>query len=140
MRLNKTSIAAIVILVILLVSVRIFQEALFYDPLLEFFKNESKVLPEYDSAKLFFGVVFRYFLNTALSLGIIYFFFKDLSIIRLASVLYAVFFVVLIVAFFLVLSASEVSLLALFYVRRFLIQPLFLLLFVPAFYYQRSIR
>ncbi|MFY7758816.1 MAG: exosortase F system-associated membrane protein, partial [Flavobacterium stagni] len=28
----------------------------------------------------------------------------------------------------------------LFYLRRFLIQPLFLLLFVPAFYYQKRIK
>ncbi|WP_374707786.1 exosortase F system-associated protein [Flavobacterium sp. J372] len=44
---------------------------------------------------------------------------------------------VLMIAFIIVVNTEKPNLLALFYIRRFLIQPLFLILFIPAFYYQR---
>lgn len=137
-KIGNLEIAGIILLVVLLVCVRLFQEQLFYDPLLPFFKTENRVLPEYDSFKLFLGLAFRYLLNTAISIGIIYLCFKDRAMLRLTVILYAVFFAVLIAAFFLVINAEDVNLLLLFYIRRFLIQPLFLILFLPAFYYQKK--
>lgn len=139
-KLNAGGIAAIVVLLILIVAVRIFQNQLFYDPLLAFFKTKNQPLPEYNSLKLFLGLAFRYFLNAALSLGVIYIIFKDRAIIKLCTTLYILFFILLITAFFIVLSANDVNLLLLFYIRRFLIQPLFLILFLPAFYYQKKVR
>lgn len=139
-RLNAISIVGIIILLVLLVCVRIFQSALFYDPLLPFFKREGISLPEYDSTKLFLSIIFRYFLNTVLSLGILWLVFKDKAIMRLCLILYGLLFVVLTSAYFIILNSEEVNLLLLFYVRRFLIQPLFLILFLPAFYYQKSIK
>ena len=140
LKLNAGAIAGITLLLILIVLVRVFQEQLFYDPLLAFFKTESKDLPEYNSLKLFVGLAFRYFLNSILSLGIIYLVFKDRAIIKLCTILYLVLFVVLIAILFIVLNTDEVNLLLVFYIRRFLIQPLFLILFLPAFYYQKKIR
>ena len=139
-RLNAVAIVGVAILLILIVLVRAFQEQLFYDPLLAFFKTESKELPEYNSFKLFGGLAFRYFLNAALSLGIIYLVFKDRAILKLCTVLYLALFAVLIAVFFIIINAEDVNLLLLFYIRRFLIQPLFLILFLPAFYYQKKMR
>ena len=85
-RLNAVAIVGVAILLILIVLVRAFQEQLFYDPLLAFFKTESKELPEYNSFKLFGGLAFRYFLNAALSLGIIYLVFKDRAIFNTTTV------------------------------------------------------
>ena len=132
--------AGILLLLILLVAVRLFQENLFYDPLLPFFKTENKVLPDYNSFKLFAGLAFRYFLNSIFSLAIIYLAFKDRGIVRLAAILYGLFFVVFITAFFIIINTDDVNLLLLFYIRRFLIQPLFLILFLPAFYYQKIMK
>lgn len=132
--------AGILLLLVLLVAVRLFQENLFYDPLLPFFKTENKVLPNYNSLKLFAGIAFRYFLNSIFSLAIIYLAFKDRAIIRLAAILYGLFFAVLITVFFIIINTDDVNLLLLFYVRRFLIQPLFLILFLPAFYYQKIMK
>ncbi len=132
--------AGILLLLILLVAVRLFQENLFYDPLLPFFKTENKVLPDYSSFKLFAGLAFRYFLNSIFSLAIIYLAFKDRGIVRLAAILYGLFFVVFITAFFIIINTDDVNLLLLFYIRRFLIQPLFLILFLPAFYYQKIMK
>lgn len=139
-KLSAATIAGIAVLLILIVLVRVFQTQLFYDPLLAFFKDEGKQLPEYDSLKLFMGLAFRYLLNSAISLGIIYLVFKDRAILKLCTVLYLLLFVVFIIVFFIVLNADDVNLLLLFYIRRFLIQPLFLILFLPAFYYQKKVR
>ena len=137
-KLNSLSIAGIILLVALLVMVRIFQARLFYDPLLEFFRSERKVLPEYDSIRLFTGLALRYFMNSAISIGIIWLLFKDKAIIKLCGILYLAFFAVLITAFFMVAGTENPNQMFLFYIRRFLIQPLFLILFVPAFYYQKK--
>ncbi len=138
---NKLKILLLILLVLLLALVRAFESVLFYDPFLAYFKKEyhSLPLPEINSVSLFFGIAFRYFLNTIISLAIIYVAFKDLEAIKFASILYVLFFVILVIAFFLVLSfIGETSKMPLFYIRRFLIQPIFLLLFLPAFYFQKQ--
>jgi exosortase F-associated protein len=136
--LSKKNIVLIALLLILLVLVRLFEGRLFYDPLIEFFKHEGRLMPEYDTGKLFLNVAFRYFLNTFISLGIIWLIFKDRAIFRLTTILYIIFFIVLALAMYIILQSGNINLLLLFYVRRFLIQPLFLILFVPAFYYQKK--
>lgn len=135
---NKNQIAIIGILVTLLIAIRFFEETIFYDPFLDFFKTDfqNKSLPEYDSTRLFLSLFIRYFLNTFCSLGILYFLFKDKNIIQLSTLLLVVFFLILITLFAFELKYTNDYML-LFYTRRFLIQPLFLILFIPAFYYQR---
>lgn len=138
---NKIKISIITVLVIALALIRFYETSLFYDPFLSYFKEEyhNLPLPVTDYIDLFFGLCFRYFLNTLVSLLIIYTVFKDREAIRFAAFLYLVFFILLITVFFVVLFYfGETSKMTLFYVRRFLIQPLFLLLFLPAFYYQKE--
>ena len=139
-KLSTADIAGIFILLVLLVCVRVFQSQLFYDPLLAFFKKEGVPLPPYNSARLFFGIAFRYILNALLSLGIIWLVFKDRAVICLCAILYAILFTILAFAYFIILAGDDVNLLLLFYIRRFLIQPLFLILFLPAFYYQKYVK
>nr|WP_254423284.1 exosortase F system-associated protein [Flavobacterium sp. A45] len=126
--------------VTLLVFVRAFEKQLFYDPFLVYFEGDymELPLPEFDNLKLFFGLTFRFFLNALFSLGILYFIFKDKEMISFVSILYLFLFVILIAAFFCMLHffKNQENLL-LFYVRRFLIQPLFVIVFIPAFYYQK---
>lgn len=137
MRFSLRSGLAISVLLAVLVMVRLFQDKLFYDPLIPFFKTENKKLPEFDNMRLFLSLAFRYALNTIFSLGIIWLVFKERRIIKLTTILYVVFFMVLVAVLFLCLGSDKPNLLLVFYVRRFLIQPLFLLLFLPAFYYQK---
>ena len=120
--------------------IRLFESEWFYDPFLSYFKGayQSQAFPEFDGVKLFFNLFLRYLLNTSLSLGIIYVLFRDKEFLKVASFLYVIFFVLLIIAFFYIVNYSDNSF-VLFYIRRFLIQPLFLLLFVPAFYFQKSV-
>jgi exosortase F-associated protein len=137
---NKGDIFMSLFLVCLLATVRAFEDNLFYDPFLIYFKSDymDLPLPEFNVLLLFLGLLFRYILNTVLSLGIIYFLFKDKEMIKLASILYLIFFFILTGAFFFILHFYEnQNNVLLFYVRRFLIQPLFLILFIPAFYFQK---
>ena len=138
---NKIRLALFLLLVGLLALIRAFEDQLFYDPFLEFFKDDftNLPLPVYDTLQLLGGLLFRYGLNSSISLGIIYVLFREMEMVKFAAILYIVFFLILIIVFFSILFINvEHHYLTLFYVRRFLIQPIFVLLFVPAFYYQKQ--
>lgn len=136
---NKKSTLLLILSILGLICVRAFENQLFYDPFLQFFKidYQNKPLPVFDSTKLFFGLFFRYMLNTLFSLAIIYLLFKQLQLVKFSAVLFGVLCAILLLLFFGLLHFFEQpDYLVLFYLRRFLIQPLFLVLFIPAFYYQ----
>ncbi len=134
-------ILGIIVFASLLVLIRFFEDTLFYDPLLEFFKMDYKTLPlpKMDIYPLLTSVVFRFLMNTILSLVILWFVFRDKEIIKFSVVLYSFLFILLFTAFIFIVFTSEgtSSHMVLFYVRRFLMQPLFLLLLLPAFYFQK---
>lgn len=137
---NKVAFLLIVSCLIGLIAIRGYEEYWFYDPFLVYFKNDYLNLPfpEFDGIKLFLSLTFRFFLNTFFSLLILYLLFKDLEILKFLSLLYTISFVLLTSIFFIiVLFWDESSNFLLFYIRRFLIQPLFLLLVVPAIYFQK---
>jgi exosortase F-associated protein len=137
---NKLRFLFIFLSLIGLVCVRFFEDVLFYDPFLNFFKSHSQnqSVPELNDVKLFFGFLFRYTLNTFFSLSIIYLLFKQLQLVKFSAILFLVLFLLFVSLFFVVLRCTnEPDYLILFYLRRFLIQPLFLILFIPAFYYQQ---
>lgn len=126
-------------LILILISIRIFEKILFYDPFIYFFKDEflQKSLPEFSSFKLILNLSVRYTLNTLISLIILFVLFKDKNILRISLGLYLLFFVFLIFCISVLLHLKNPDYMILFYVRRFLIQPLFLLIFIPGFYYQK---
>ena len=137
---NKFRVLIAVGALLALVAVRAFEQKMFYDPFLNFFKTEfqGKSLPDYEGFKLFLNTFLRYFLNTIFSILLIYQIFKQKKLIVFVSWLYLFLFVVLAIIYFGLLYYKTSDYLVLFYVRRFLIQPLFLVLFIPAFYYQRK--
>ena len=135
------TVLVILVLFACLALVRWFESDLFYDPLLQYFKaNATKAgLPEINTTKLLLHISYRFFLNTLLSLWILWFWFKDKNVIKIASFLFAIFFLVgIILCYISIQDTSAHAHLFLFYVRRFLIQPLLLLLLIPAFYFQRK--
>ncbi|MFN3908442.1 MAG: exosortase F system-associated membrane protein [Flavobacterium sp.] len=132
----------IAILVLALASVRFFEKNWFYDPFILFFKGEyhHKDLPDFDFVKLSLHYLLRYSINSILSLAILYFWFKEIKLIKDFLIIYAIAFVVLFLGFSILVLMNEPKLSILFYVRRFLIQPLFLVLFVPALLYQKTLK
>ncbi|WP_054851886.1 exosortase F system-associated protein [Olleya sp. ITB9] len=124
----------------LLALVRWFENDLFYDPYLLFFQNDYLYLdsPRQEVLKLVANTTLRFVINTLLSIAILYLFFKDKSVIKFASLVYVFSFVILIALFmFFVLNPKQENYYLFFNIRRFLIQPILLLLLLPAFYYNR---
>lgn len=133
-------VLVILILTAFLMLIRFFENELFYDPLLTFFRyNHSLIpLPEFNGTLLLLHVGFRFWLNTAISLAILWFVFFEFELIRFSAIIYALFFTVLIIIYSFLIQSSEVGPhMPLDYVRRFLIQPLLLLILLPAFYFQK---
>lgn len=140
---NKKQIGYAVIIVLLLIAVRAFEHTIFYDPFLKYFKEEYAHLPfpQIQTVKLFFSLGFRYYLNSVLSIALLYVLFKDRKFTKFSILLYMILGSVLMISFFFVLQFfGEESKMTLFYIRRFIIQPIFLILFIPAFYYQKKIK
>ncbi|TCK67282.1 exosortase F-associated protein [Winogradskyella wandonensis] len=128
------------ILIVLLVLVRAFEDVLFYDPYLLFFENDYLYIdsPRREVAKLVFFTSLRYLINTLLSLGIIYCAFKDKQMIKFSIIIYAVAYLCFLVPFlYFVINPRQEDYYLFFNVRRFLIQPILLLLLLPALYYYK---
>lgn len=136
----KLQIGLLLISIVGLALIRNFESVLFYDPFLIFFKGtfSSKSIPELVEWKLYLSLFFRYSLNMMLSILILQTLFKNLDFIKLAAVLYVLFFILLMLMLIVVLHFFSDRLMMIFYIRRFLIQPLFLLLFIPGFYFQQN--
>ena len=137
----KKILSAILVLILVLglVSVRYWEAALFYDPLLLFFEGaylNTTHLPKLNFFSLMLNISLRYWLNSALSILTLVVLFPRKGIFKISLLLYVALFVLLIIAFSVILMTYDQHLsMLLFYVRRFLIQPIFLLVLVPAFYY-----
>jgi exosortase F-associated protein len=136
---NKMRIAQLLFLIGLFVLIRFFENQLFYDPFLHYFKAEKATsYPDFISVKLYFNLFFRYFLNSIISLAILQVLFKDVVLVKFSGILLCIFFILLILIFFVVLHYFDESFkMILFYIRRFIIQPIFILLFIPGFYFQK---
>lgn len=137
---NKFKILAAILIVLFLGIVRTMEDQLFYDPFLVYFQSDFKEMPfpQVDNFKLFAGLLFRYALNSVLSLILIYVLFRDIEILKFSVFLYVFFLILLLGMFFVILECYPNANWLLFYVRRFIIQPIFVLLFIPAFYYQQQ--
>lgn len=129
-----------ILIIIGLGLVRSFEKSLFYDPFLDYFEADFKSLPypQVDRFKLFSGLFFRYILNSILSLVLLYTLFRDIKIFKFASFIFLFFLLLLFGMFFIVFEYFPDGSWLLFYVRRFIIQPIFVLIFIPAFYYQQQ--
>lgn len=138
---NKVQLFLAIILILFLIAIRAFENTLFYDPLLLFYKSEyaNLPLPKINQIKFFLSLGFRFYLNSILSLALLYVLFKDFKIVKFATFLYIILGSILLISFVFVYHFfGEENKKTLFYIRRFIIQPLFLMLFIPAFYYQKK--
>ncbi|WP_204346772.1 exosortase F system-associated membrane protein [Psychroserpens algicola] len=137
---NPITYILILVLFGLLVLIRVFENELFYDPYLLFFKSDYLHMdfPRREILKLTLYTTLRYVLNTLISLGIIYLFFKDKSIVKFSVIIYTIAYIILL-SFFLyfVIHPRQEDYYLFFNFRRFLIQPILLILLIPAFYYYK---
>ena len=127
-------------LILMLVLIRQFEDVLFYDPYLVFFQNDYLYIdsPRQETFKLVCFTTLRYLLNSLISLGILYLVFLDKSIVKFSTLVYAFAYAILIMVFlYFVINPRQEDYYLFFNIRRFLIQPILLLLLLPAFYYNR---
>ena len=118
------------------------ESALFYDPLIPFFYGDyqSQALPEIEWVSYVLNVFLRYVINMLLAVAILWLAFKDRGIVKFSLLLYTIVFFVLMPLFIIFwYHSTQGEYLALFYVRRFLIQPLLIFILLPAFYYYRRV-
>ena len=133
-------IILLLILVSFLMLVRAYSAELFYDPLIEYFQNDYLYtkIPDIDIWHLMVDMLFRYVLNSLISLGMIWVLFQREDYLKFSGFVLMFAFMILIIIFVLLLRDKfENGYLLPFYIRRFIIHPLFLLLLLPAFYYQK---
>jgi len=138
---NKlTRILLVSILFVLLFLVRAYEMDLFYDPLIVYFQNDYlySSIPEINSWRLVVDMLFRYSINSVISLGIIHLIFQNKKYVKFSGFLLMLAFMIMIVIFsFLLRSNFESGYLLPFYIRRFIVHPLFLIILLPAFYYHK---
>lgn len=130
-----------IVLVTFLVLIRAYASDLFYDPLIVFFKNvrDSFFLPDFDWTGLLLHLSLRFWMNSFISLSILWLIFNNRELIQLSLILYAAFFVLFLIAFIFLLKGYQPgAYMALFYVRRFLIHPILLLILIPGFYFFKN--
>lgn len=135
-----TKYIILIVLFGLLVLIRWFENQLFYDPYLSFFQNDYLYMdsPRRELLKLTLFTTLRYALNSMISLAILYVVFKDKAIIKFSAFIFVIAFVVLISGYlYFVINPKQEDYYLFFNLRRFLIQPIILILLLPAFYYDK---
>ncbi|MGB6084488.1 exosortase F system-associated membrane protein [Moheibacter sp.] len=131
------------VLIFGLILVRKYEDNLFYDPFLAFFKGDflNKEFPEYDLVRISIHIIFRYVLNSILSLGIIGLLFWSWKYVKFTALVLLGFLLILLPLYlFMIESEFSIGENLGFYIRRFLIQPMVLLILIPAFYYQKFLK
>lgn len=125
------------LLIIGLILVRRFENILFYDPFIEYFAFSRKIFPELDLAKFNASTTLRFAINTLLTVLIIWFIFWKRNYVRFSILVIIIGFVFLLPLYnYLISTKFSSGEMIFFYVRRFLIQPMFVLILIPCFYYQ----
>jgi len=142
MQSKKLRIITITLLFCLLGIIRVFEKELFYDPFILFYKqlHYIKETPGFDLIKTLAHTFFRYSINSILSIVILFIAFRKKEVLRFSIIFYLSLFVILISFYTItILNFSEELHQTFFYIRRFLIQPIFILVLLPAFYYQHNV-
>lgn len=144
MKLNKRNrIVLLVFLGFLLVLVRAYEDELFYDPFIDYFKFDylKGEFPFVKKGVLFINIVARFLMNTIISLAIIYIAYLNMDNLIFAVKFYVLAFAVIALFYFLhlILKFSNGYLFA-FYLRRILIHPVLLFILLPTFYFQKKMK
>ena len=138
---SKSKKTTLLFLFMLFVLIRAFQEELFYDPFIGYFKEGSFSLgrfPNYSIFKLVLSYLFRYGLNMAVSLLMINVIYENKLINRFTIRFYIMAVVFMLPVFVIITKAfPDINYIFPFYIRRFIIHPLFILILIPFFQIQK---
>lgn len=119
------------------IAVRAFEYDLFFDPFLKYFENDhlSKPIPEVPFLQLFTSYLFRFTLNSIISFAILLLLFPKQFFLKTIVSFYILAFIILSLSFFGILWLKlDIGYLLLFYIRRFIIHPVFIIILLPFLY------
>lgn len=125
-----------------LIAVRVVEDEWFYDPFIQYFKGDYRngAFPDFNWFQLILGHCFRFVLNLLFSAMLLHLLFLNrqwtLQGILLMVLVFAITFPIYL---FCIYTKFEMGYLFSFYMRRFVIQPLILLLIIPMFYYRKHL-
>lgn len=128
-------------MVALLVLVRAYESNLFYDPFIVYFKQDflSEELPNYNFNLLFINYLYRFGINSLLSIAIIYLAFENWQYVKFSIWAFVISFLVLITLYYIMIyNEFSFGYIIGFYLRRFLIHPLLLIILLPALYFKKK--
>lgn len=125
-----------------LIAVRAVENHLFYDPFLKYFSSayQKEVFPAFEYSKLLLNYLFRFALNLLFSAMVLHGLFKRTTWTFQGVVLMILVFAIIFPLYlYCIHTEFETGYLISFYMRRFVIQPIILLLIVPVFYYRQHL-
>jgi len=129
---------AAVFTAILLLAVRTMENQWFPEPLIDYFARDrylSEPLPRISAAG-FLTVLWRYAVNSVLSVTLLFLLFHNRFLTRMAIKIYTAAGIILAFLYLLALYTYQPAHYQfLFYIRRLLIHPVLLFILIPAFYY-----
>lgn len=130
----------VIFLILLLFLIRSFASDFFYDPFVKYFNGAflTGSFPEINISKLLLNMGLRYFINSVVSLAVIYTIFVKKEVLQFSIKFYIIGFIVLSFFYFIHLKMEfKYGYLFSFYIRRMLIHPILLLILLPSFYFHK---
>jgi len=130
-----------IILLFFLIAIRFFEKPYFDDGLIRFFQHDylTEPLPKLPIFKIIWMDSIRFWLNTVITILILSLYFNQSGLLKFLLLVFTISYLASILVLYLSLNNYQTGhYLTLFYIRRFLIQPLLLLLLAPALWYQDS--
>ena len=124
-----------------IIGIRWFEKNFFDDGLINFFEFSylTEPLPVSDFINIWEIDSIRFWLNSFFSIGILRLLFDDIKLIKFLFGLYFTSYLLISFVFFIAWTHYEPgNYLYLFYIRRFLIQPLLLFILLPALLYHQK--
>ena len=125
-----------------LIMIRFFEDEIFYDPFLNYFQeaNNGLEFPIFNWIDLVLSHLFRFLLNLIFSGVIIHSLFRNrMWTLQGLILILIVFLITFPIYLYCVYDEFSVGNLFSFYIRRFVIQPIILLLIIPLYYYRKHI-
>ena len=119
--------------------VRAFIPNLIFDPLIEFYHQTNYLsleFPEVNTVSLLLGMILRYISNALLTFVLIYLWFKDVGLLKMAAVVFVLVIAILLpILVYLLSFGPSADAQTIFYIRKVLIHPIITLILLPALYF-----
>lgn len=125
-----------------LVCVYVLQNQLFYNPFYTYqFNPLNPEAPEIDTVRFWFSKIFRFILNDGFALLVIWGLFGSKKYMRFAMYVFLFGFLILLPTYIILVTNFYIQTQAFQnHLHRLVLNPVLMMLLIPAFYYQKSLK